>query len=180
MTCSVLDCEKKHLANGFCAGHNRRFKLHGDPQADKPLKEYRRSKRVCEFEGCDRFVVAHGLCSGHNAQKKRGVELRELAPTGGAGRKNRGNGWIGGQGYLYRMIDGKATLMHRWVMENHLGRPLRSDESVHHKNGIRDDNRIENLELWCGIHPSGQRVEDQVVWAKEILDRYAQEYVNAI
>lgn len=57
-------------------------------------------------------------------------------------------------------------------MEDALCRYLLPDESVHHLNGVKDDNRLENLELWVRPQPSGIRASDAVNWAKEILARY--------
>ncbi len=59
-------------------------------------------------------------------------------------------------------MKGGRILEHRWVMAKKLGRPLRKDEDVHHKNGQRDDNRPSNLELWSHSQPYGQRVADKV------------------
>lgn len=70
----------------------------------------------------------------------------------------------GSNGYVFE---------HVLVMEELLGRNLVPGETVHHRNGLRDDNRPQNLELWTRPQPSGIRAADAVAWAREVLARYA-------
>jgi hypothetical protein len=109
-----------------------------------------------------------GLCNTHYQRAQRcGDENYEpyMAP--------KGTGFINKQGYRI-VADGNGGKIkeHRLVMEKHLGRKLLPEENVHHKNGNRSDNRIENLELWNIRQPPGKRIEDLVVYAKEILRLY--------
>jgi hypothetical protein len=68
--------------------------------------------------------------------------------------------------------DKRHRLEHVVIMEQALGRPLYENETVHHINGVRDDNRPENLELWAKKHTPGQRVADRLRDARETIRTY--------
>ena len=124
--------------------------------------------RLCSVEICGKPHKGLGYCLGHLQRlHKHGTVIEDKPLTPAYKPVKDANG------YMVYKKNNKTVKVHREVMEEHLGRPLLSHESVHHKNGIRDDNRIENLELWSTSQPYGQRVEDKVKWAFEILDTYA-------
>jgi len=78
------------------------------------------------------------------------------------GRRSVNDRWVMHDGYVVVQTENGARVEHRHVMEQALGRRLVPGETVHHKNRLRHDNRLENLELWFSAQPRGARVDDMI------------------
>lgn len=200
--CSVEDCESRHLGRGFCQRHLYYFNLYGDPLLTHELlkpkyclidecptqpdtRGYCRShyyrlmrygdplgntlKKLCSIDDCESEARCRGLCHKHYCRwRAHGDPNKTYSPNWGKGHINK-------HGYRNISVGGTHHLEHRLIMEEHLGRSLRQGETVHHKNGIRQDNRIENLELWASAHARGQRVLDLIEFAEQVLSQYKKE-----
>jgi len=136
--------------------------------------EYR---KICKSCSQRRYEFSQGkLCDCGKQIANKSIRCKSCSAKHrvGSNHPNYGNGVKSdGRGYLQVLIGPKKyKAQHRLVMEAHIGRELDENENIHHKNGIRSDNRLENLELWSSSQPSGQRIRDLLDWAHQIIEKY--------
>ncbi len=165
LPCSVSGCACVSAHKGVCRKHYR--------------SSYR-SSRLCTIQGCVKPHEAKGCCRLHYERLRLyGNPLAEK-PKRGYHKLPIGYRYITNTGYVMVLV-GKGhqhankngfAFEHRLVMGEHIGRSLHRFENVHHKDGNRKNNALENLELWTTMQPSGQRPADLVEYAKKILSIY--------
>jgi hypothetical protein len=167
MKCSSSDCSREvtNKKRGFCSRCYQYWL-----QTEAPHKPR------CPVDGCDRPQWAKGMCNIHYSRSERGLGstdgIGRGAPGRPRGKRNLDGRYVTSNGYVKVRIADKWDLEHRVVLSNSLGRELFPGETAHHKDGNKQNNDPSNLELWVTKQPSGQRPEDLVKWAHEILERY--------
>ena len=177
-TCMVDACDKQPQASKLCKKHydlQRNYKVIIGPRR-KSLRT--RGGVKCINQHCTRTGRALGACATH----RRWIDITgsaDISPSRiGVGRNTGDNSAT----YIVKRVPkdgefyaGKIVKEHRLVMAHKLGRELYEFENVHHINGDPKDNHPDNLELWTTWQPPGQRLQDKIAWAKEILAVYEPE-----
>ena len=140
---------------------------------------------MCQVDGCDKPVRCKDYCAMHYARVVRNGSPDVKRPGGrraGYGKrvpgdaryvdKNSGYVAVWDPEHAHATPSSGLVKEHIWVMTKYLGRSLFPGENVHHLNGDRSDNRIENLELWDTSQPGGQRVEDKITHYRQFLEQH--------
>ena len=182
MKCSVANCTRRVRSNGLCGAHYYRQRRHGDPLGGAPSRQpfpamtkeqlaalYDQADSVSAMArqlGVNRGTLNYQLSRNgiivrttgyHSHWSSPGKRMQE-SPNWRGGRHITSKGYVRIYAPDHPTHNSKGYVMEqRLVMEQMLGRPLLRTEHVHHLNGIRDDNRPANLELWKRKDPTGVR-----------------------
>jgi hypothetical protein len=160
--CSIDDCQNISRAHGYCMKHYMRFSRHGSPLIQGQLYPSK-VPSVCTLEFCNLQHYAKGLCNLHYIRQKRhGDPKKRLTNKGFT---------ISTNGYKVIWSEGNPILEHRYIMQQHVGRPLSTDEIVHHVDGDKLNNNLENLRLLArGEHSSHHHAQGDVPQRHRIYD----------
>ncbi len=182
--CGASGCRETAKKGGFCEPHYRRARAHGDPLISKrsliPIFPDRPLGHTCAAGNCSEPAHSRGICRAHYGRFQRqgvGFDEGNIVKKLGEGDPRKRN--VCKRGYVYfadknhpEASKNGNVLEHRAVMAEKIGRKLLPGENAHHRNGIRSDNTPKNLELWVKHQPPGQRAEDLLAWAEEMVARY--------
>lgn len=150
------------------------------PNSTKP----QRFSRTCQHSSCKRDIShmrAGALYCSQSCRTRSNYKYEKKGSSPKKGTENPSSSPVGTRrktksGYITIKTETGFRPEHSVIMESAIGRPLRKGETVHHRNGVKDDNRLQNLELWSSSHHPGQRVSDLVSHAVEILEIYGEDY----
>lgn len=184
--CKMVGCERETVSRGFCGRHYAQMQRGLIDENGGALREPKRvplkfQPATCRGEGCADPVKTAGWCNKHylrfrsGSMDENGKPLDKQRYWHNKGYRTYMRGYrkvMAAEGHPYADKDG-YVLEHRLVMETILGRYLEPGEVVHHINGVRDDNRPENLQLRASRadHGHGHEEVGSVEEALAVLDR---------